>query len=147
MTSSRSTGINYMGLNELINMIYNFMIFSWNILAFNLFFQKIFPFTLILIYNKLIKCTFVNKDETFTFFSLHDPSRIWLIQLAPLWIWWLIETRLQLVILIIVLICSLVVFKLFMACAFLCCTLLTLQVYYLHSVYFMRLLSLALPNV
>ena len=47
-------------------------------------FQKIFPLILFLIYNKLIKYTFVNKGEIFIFFSLHDPSKIWLIQLAPL---------------------------------------------------------------
>ena len=52
-------------------------------------FQKIFHLISIyidqiLIYNKLIKYTSVNKDETFIFFSLHDPSKIWLIQLALL---------------------------------------------------------------
>ena len=36
-------------------------------------------------YSKLIKYTFVNKDETFTFVSLPDPSRIWLFQLDSLW--------------------------------------------------------------
>ena len=41
------------------------------------------------------------------------------------------------------------VFKLLMPCACLCCTvtLLMLQLYYLYPVYFIRLLSLALPNV
>lgn len=32
MTSSRSTGINYVGLNELTNMAYNFMTFEGNTL-------------------------------------------------------------------------------------------------------------------
>ena len=38
-----------------------------------------------MIYNKLLKYTFVNKDVTFIFFSLPDPFRTWLIQLALLW--------------------------------------------------------------
>ena len=108
-------------------------------------FQKIFPLILFLIYNKLIKYTFVNKGEIFILFSLHDPSKIWLIQLAPLWTWWLIANRLQLVTLIIVLIFSLAVFKLFMPCVFLCCILLMLLAV-LPIFYFTRLLSLSLPN-
>ena len=40
MTSSWSAGINYMGPNEVINMIYNFMTFFWNILAFTLCFPE-----------------------------------------------------------------------------------------------------------
>ena len=39
--------------------------------------------------------------------SLPDPSRIWLLQLALLWTWWFSTTGLQLLILIIVLMCSL----------------------------------------
>ena len=35
---------------------------------------------------KLTKYTFVNKDKTFIFFSVPDPARIWLLQLALLWI-------------------------------------------------------------
>jgi len=108
-------------------------------------FQKIFPLILFLIFNKLIKYTFVNKSEILILFSLHDPSKIWLIQLAPLWTWWLIATRLQLVTLIIVLIFSLAVFKLFMPCVFLCCILLMLLAV-LPIFYFTRLLSLSLPN-
>ena len=108
-------------------------------------FQKIFPLILFLIYNKLIKYTFVNKGEIFILFFLHDPSKIWLIQLAPLWTWWLIANRLQLVTLIIVLIFSLAVFKLFMPCVFLCCILLMLLAV-LPIFYFTRLLSLSLPN-
>ena len=34
MTSSRSTGINYLGLNELINIVYNFMTFFLKYTAF-----------------------------------------------------------------------------------------------------------------
>ena len=88
----------------------NFQIISLN--------WKTFPLTLT---YKLIKYTFVNEDETLSF-SLHDPSKIWLVQLLLLWIGGLISTRLQLVILIIVLICSLVGFKLLMTCPSLCCT-------------------------
>ena len=46
-TSSRTTGINYMELNELMNMIYNFMTLG-NILAliFCLFFRRTFSLTL-----------------------------------------------------------------------------------------------------
>ena len=125
-------------------MIYNFM--TSEIFWFLMFvFQKIFPLILFLIYNKLIKYTFVNKGEIFILFSLHDPSKIWLIQLAPLWTWWLIANRLQLVTLIIVLIFSLAVFKLFMPCVFLCCILLMLLAV-LPIFYFTRLLSLSLPN-
>ena len=124
-------------------MIYNFM--TSEIFWFLMFvFQKIFPLILFLIY-KLIKYTFVNKGEIFILFSLHDPSKIWLIQLAPLWTWWLIANRLQLVTLIIVLIFSLAVFKLFMPCVFLCCILLMLLAV-LPIFYFTRLLSLSLPN-
>ena len=125
-------------------MIYNFM--TSEIFWFLMFvFRKIFPLILFLIYNKLIKYTFVNKGEIFILFSLHDPSKIWLIQLAPLWTWWLIANRLQLVTLIIVLIFSLAVFKLFMPCVFLCCILLMLLAV-LPIFYFTRLLSLSLPN-
>ena len=125
-------------------MIYNFM--TSEIFWFLMFvFRKIFPLILFLIYNKLIKYTFVNKGEIFILFSLHDPSKIWLIQLAPLWTWWLIANRLQLVTLIIVLIFSFAVFKLFMPCVFLWCILLMLLAV-LPIFYFTRLLSLSLPN-
>ena len=83
ITLSRSIGINYMGLSELMNMIYNFMTLG-NILALIFIFQKNF-FSYAMTYNKLIKYTLVNKDETFTFFFLPDPARIWLLQLALLW--------------------------------------------------------------
>ena len=36
-------------------------------------------------YNKLIKYAFLNKDETFIFFSLPDPGRICCLQLVLLW--------------------------------------------------------------
>ena len=71
--SSRSTGINYMALNELVNMIYNFMTLG-NILVLIFVFRKNL-FSYAMTYNKLIKYAFVNKDETF-FFSLLDPARI-----------------------------------------------------------------------
>ena len=71
-----------------------------------MFSRKSFLLYSFLIYNKLIKYIFVNKDETFIFFSLHHPSKIWLIQLALLWTWWLTATRLQLATLTIVLIFS-----------------------------------------
>ena len=58
-------------------------------------------------HNEFIKYTSVNKDETFTFFFLRDPYRIWLLQLALLWTSWFIATKLQLLVLIIVLMCSL----------------------------------------
>ena len=81
--SSRSMGINYMGLNELVNMIYNFMTLG-NILALIFVFRKnIFSYAMT--YNKLIKYAFVNEDETFIFFSLPDPARICCLQLALLW--------------------------------------------------------------
>ena len=64
ITSSRSIGINYMGLNELMNMIYNFMTLE-NILNLIFVFQKnIFSYAMT---YKLIKYVFVNKDETFIF--------------------------------------------------------------------------------
>ena len=70
MTSSGSTGINYMRLNELINIIYNFMTFG-EIYWFLIFvFQKKNLSSYVMTYNKLIKYTFVNKDETFIYFSL-----------------------------------------------------------------------------
>ena len=115
----------------------NFQIISLN--------WKTFPLTLT--YNKLIKYTFVNEDETLSF-SLCDPSKIWLVQLVLLWIGWLISTRPQLVILIIVLICSLVGFKLLMTRPSLCCTMtLLLLVKLVYLVYFRRFLFLTLPNV
>ena len=40
MTSSRSTRINFMGLNELINMIYNFMTLFLKYTGFNLCFPE-----------------------------------------------------------------------------------------------------------
>ena len=82
ITSSKSTGISYMGLNELMNMIYNFMTLG-NILTLIFVFQKN-PFSYAMTY-KLIKYTLVNKDKTFIFFALPDPARIWLLQLALLW--------------------------------------------------------------
>ena len=72
ITSCGSTGIKYVGLNDQINMIYNFMTLG-NILSW------IFVF----LYNlssydmayKLIKHAFVNKDEMFLFFSLPGPAK------------------------------------------------------------------------
>ena len=60
MASSRLTGINYMGLNELINMIYNFMTFclKYYWLAFNLCFPENLS-SYAMTYNKLIKYTSV----------------------------------------------------------------------------------------
>ena len=53
MASSRLTGINYMGLNELINMIYNFMTFClkyyW-LAFFFIFFIFIFFYFYLFIY-------------------------------------------------------------------------------------------------
>ena len=72
-----------MGLSELMNMIYNFVTLG-NILALIFVFQKNL-FSYAMTYNKLIKYTLVNKGETFIFFSLPDPARIWLLQLALLW--------------------------------------------------------------
>ena len=94
-----------MGLKELMNMIYNFMTLG-NIPSLIFVFQKNL-FSYAMTYNKLIRYTFVNKDETFFFFSLPVPAKIWPLQLALLWTWWFIATGLQLVILVIVLICSL----------------------------------------
>ena len=45
-----------------------------------------------------------------SFSALPDPSKIWLLQLAPFWTWWLV-IRLQLVILIVILIFSLCCFQ------------------------------------
>ena len=81
--SSRSTGINYMGLNEQVNMIYNFMTLG-NILALIFVFRKNL-FSYAITCNKLIKYAFENKDETCIFFSLLDPARICCLQLALLW--------------------------------------------------------------
>ena len=72
--SSRSMGINYMRLNKMVNVIYNFMTLG-NILTLIFVFQKNL-FSYAMTYNKLIKFAFVNKDETFIFFSLPDPARI-----------------------------------------------------------------------
>ena len=72
-----------MGLKKLVNVIYNFMTLG-NILALMFVFRKnIFSYAMT--YNKLIKCDFVNKNETFIFFSLPDPVRICRLQLALLW--------------------------------------------------------------
>ena len=65
-----------MGLNELMNMIYNFLTLG-NILALIFVFQKNL-FSYAMGYNKLIKYTLVNNDKTFIFFSLPGPARIWL---------------------------------------------------------------------
>ena len=68
-----------MGLNELMNMIYNSMTLG-NILALIFVFQKnLFSYAM---NYKLIKYTLVNKDKTFIFFALPDPTRIWLFQVA-----------------------------------------------------------------
>lgn len=57
-------------------MIYNFMT-SGNILILMFVFQKVFPLILFFdLHNKLIKYTLVNKDETSYLFSLHHPSKI-----------------------------------------------------------------------
>ena len=70
---SRATGINYMGQNELVNRIYNFMTLG-NILALIFVFRKnLFSYART---YKLIKYACVNKDETFIFLSLLDPARI-----------------------------------------------------------------------
>lgn len=110
--------------NKLINVIYNFRAFYLKYYWLFMFaFQKVFLLTLTMTYNKLMKYIFVSKDEIFIFFSLLEPSRSWLHQLTPLWTWWLTATRLQLVIVITVLICSLLfVFKLFTICVSLCST-------------------------
>ena len=134
-------GIIYMRLSELINMIYDFgkrtSLNPW--FSVNLFSYGV-------TYNKLIKYTFVSKDEAFIFFSLPDPTRVWLLQLTLLWTWWLTATGLQLVILIIVLISYL-----FPNCLYIvspCCTM-TLSVLLPTSFipYFIRLLSLIVPSV
>ena len=72
-----------MGLKELMNMIYNFMTLG-NIPSLIFVFQKNL-FSYAMTYNKLIRYTFVNKDETFFFFSLPVPAKIWPLQLALLW--------------------------------------------------------------
>ena len=74
MPPSRSTGLNYMGLNELINMIYNFMTFSEIHWLLILAFQKSFPLMATMTYNKLRKYTFANKDETFFSLYLIPPA-------------------------------------------------------------------------
>ena len=81
-----------MQLNELMNMIYKFMTLE-NILAWIFTFQKTL-FSYAMAYNKLTKYAFVNKDEKFIFFSLPDPARIWLLQLALLLTWWFTATGL-----------------------------------------------------
>ena len=67
-------------------MIYNFVNFC---LKFDrplfLFSFSIKHLLYTMTYNQLIKYIFINKNETFVFFSLPDPSRIWLFQLAFLW--------------------------------------------------------------
>ena len=60
---------------------------SENILAWIFVFQKNL-FSYAVVYNKLIKYAFVNKDEKFMFFCLPVPARIWLLQLAFLWTRW-----------------------------------------------------------
>ena len=79
--SSRSTGMNYMELNELINMIYNSMIFSeiYQLLIF-IFQKNLYSYAMT--YYKMINCPLVNKDGTHFFSSLPDPSRIWLLHLT-----------------------------------------------------------------
>ena len=64
ITSSRSIGIIYMRLHELINMIYDF----GKCTSLNLWFS-VNLFSYAMTYNHLIKYTFVNKDEAFIFFS------------------------------------------------------------------------------
>lgn len=73
-TSSRWTRINCMGLNQLISMIYNFITFSWSILAFKSFFpENLSSYTVT--YNELIKYPFVNKEKTLSFsFYLIPPE-------------------------------------------------------------------------
>ena len=87
MASPISIEISYMGLNEMISMIYSFVNFCLKLGGpLYLFFfspENIYSYTMT--YNQLIKYTFVNKNETFVFFSLPDLSRIWLLQLALLW--------------------------------------------------------------
>ena len=68
ITSSRSIGINCMGLNELMNMVYKLMTLG-NILDLIFVFQKNL-FSYAMTYNKLIKYMFVNKDEA-CMFSLY----------------------------------------------------------------------------
>ena len=71
-----------MGVNELIILIYNFMTFSEIYWLLIFVFQKNLS-SCTMTQNKLMKYTIVNKDETFDFFSLPDPSRIWLLQWLP----------------------------------------------------------------
>lgn len=56
-----------MGLNELVNKIYNF--YEFCLLAFNPCFpENLFSYAMT--YSKLVRYSFVNKDETFIVFSL-----------------------------------------------------------------------------
>ena len=82
ITSSRSTGIIYMELNELKNMIYNFVTFSEILQAFKL--------CLLENLSSYINHNLQQVDKIhickwrFIFFCLPEPSRIWLLQLACL---------------------------------------------------------------
>ena len=44
---------------------------------------------LIVTYKTLVKCVFVNEDETFIFCSLPHPCRIWLLHLVHFQTWYL----------------------------------------------------------
>lgn len=77
---SRRTRVNYTGLNEMILKNDFFMAFVWNIAdALILYFLGVrnpffLPLLLSVIYSNLVDETFVNRNETFIFFSLPDPS-------------------------------------------------------------------------
>lgn len=141
--SSRSTGMNYMELNELINMIFNSTIFFWNIPAFNLYFPEK-PLLLCYDFLQVDKLPLGKQRWNVFFFSLPAPSRIWLLHLT----WWILAIRLVLILPIVLIgslfsVCLWFVSLSLLAYDFINVT----HLYYLHPVCFIRLLSLALPSV
>lgn len=100
-TSCGSTGINYVGLNDQINMIYNFMTWKYTQLEF-LFSCKTFSYDMA---YKLIKHAFVSKRWNVSLFSLPGLPNLTSAG-SPLGLLVFIATGLQPVILIILLTCS-----------------------------------------
>ena len=79
---SNKTSINCMELSELKRMTTFFIIFLFKNIAGSLVFyfpqfKETFILKLSMTCSNLVKYTFVNKDKTFIFFSLLDPSKIW----------------------------------------------------------------------
>ena len=98
-------------------------------------------------YNMLIKFTFVNKDETLSFSLYLIPPGFGFSSWLPSGLDGLLQSRLQLVILIMVLICSLFVVSNCLCFVSLCCTMTLLMLLaILWIFYFIRLLSWDFPG-